>query len=253
MGKMDGLVAIVTGASRGLGRAIAKDYGREGASVVACARLASPTKLPGTVDDTASSIVAAGGVALAVPCDVADEEQVKNVVEQTMACYGRIDVLVNNAGLMLIGESFVDVDTARWDEQMLTNVRGPYLMCKYILPIMMKQRRGSIINIGSRMGFDVGRGGGVPYATSKAALHMLSNSLAVETKEHNIAINVLTPGALKSEGSSVIPWAQHDWHERVDPEDVTPGAVWLALQDAESFTGQLVMHRDFGKTWGVEG
>ena len=253
MGKMDGLVAIVTGASRGLGRAISREYGRQGARVVVCARPASPTKLPGTSDETALAIEADGGDALAVPCDVTDEGQVKNVVDQAMDRYGRIDILVNNAGVMIIGESFLEVDPARWDEQMLINVRGPYLMCRYVLPVMMKQGQGSIINIGSRMGYDVIRGGGVPYATSKAALHMLSQSLAVEAKEHNIAVNVLVPGALKSEGSSVIPWAQRDWHERVDPEEAVSSAVYLALQDAAAFSGEVLLHKEFGKTWwGIE-
>lgn len=250
MNKMKGLVAIVTGSSRGLGRAIATEYAREGAKVVACARAKSPTPLPGTAGETAEYIQRQGGEALAVACDVGNEEQVKDMVQQVMDRYGRIDVLVNNAGIMILGEKFLDIDTARWDQIMEVNVRGAYLTCRYVLPIMMDQRKGSIVNLGSLAG-TAPRIAGTAYCTSKAALHMLSQCLAEDVREYNVAVNILDPGPMKSEGSSIIPWAQHDWHIRVEPEVVGPCAVYLALQDAQSFTGQLVLHREFGKTWGI--
>ena len=125
MGKMDGLVAIVTGGSRGLGRAIAGEYAREGAKVVVCARPQSPTGLTGTIDETARGIRAEGGEAFPVPCDVSDESQVNDMVERVMERYGQIDVLVNNAGIMVLGESILEIDTARWDQNMAVNVRGP--------------------------------------------------------------------------------------------------------------------------------
>ncbi len=103
MGKVDGLVAIVTGASRGLGRAIAKEYAREGAKVVACARSQSPTGLPGTLDETAAAIWADGGEVLPLAGDVTDEAQVEQLVRQAITKYGQIDVLFNNAGAMVLG------------------------------------------------------------------------------------------------------------------------------------------------------
>lgn len=249
MGKMKGLVAIVTGSSRGLGRAIAMEYAREGARVVVCARPQSPAPLPGTIDATAQDIRDLGGDVLAVPCDVSDEEQVKSMVGQVLDRYGQIDVLVNNAGLMILGESFLDIDTARWDQLMSVNLRGPYLTCRYVLPVMMEQRRGSIINIGSPAG-SAPRIVGTAYCTSKAALHMFSQCLAEDVREYNVAVNILNPGSMKSEGSTIIPWAQHDWDERVMPEAVGPSAVFLALQDAQSLTGQLLLRSEFGETWG---
>ena len=246
--EMEGLVAIVTGASRGLGRAIAKEYGREGARVVVTARPHSPTGLPGTINETAKDIQQTGGEALAVPCDVADEDQVRAMIEQAMDRYGRIDVLVNNAGIMIPSEPFLDIGPERWDELMAVNLRGPYLTCRYVVPVMMKQRRGSIINIGTLAGA-APRPGGTAYCSSKAALHMFSLCLAEDVKDYNIAVNVLRPGALKTEGSSVIPWAQHDWNQRIEPEDVGPSAVCLALQTAESFTGHIALRSEFGKTW----
>ena len=134
---------------------------------------------------------------------------------------------------------------------MATNVRGPYLTCRYVLPVMMEQRRGSIINVGSRMAGDRGTWGGTLYSASKGALHGLSLCLAEEVREYNVAVNILSPGSMRSEGSGAIPWAQHDWHERVEPEVVGPCAVYLALQDAGSFTGRLALRSEFGVTWGT--
>ena len=181
MESMKGLVVIVTGSSRGLGRAIAAEYGRQGATVVTCARPQSTAPLPGTADDTAKIIRNQGGEALAIACDVGNEVQVKAMVQQVIDRYGRIDVLVNNAGIMILGEKFLDIDTARWDNIMEVNVRGAYLTCRYVLPVMMEQQRGSIINIGSLAGTGP-RINGAAYCCSKAALHMLSQCLAEDVR-----------------------------------------------------------------------
>ncbi len=250
MGQMDGMVAIVTGASRGLGRAIAREYAREGASVVICARSQSPTGLAGTLEETVTGIKDSGGEVFAIDCDVTDADQVNEMVRQAMERYGRIDALFNNAGAMVLGETIMEIDPVRWEQLMRVNVNGPYLCSRAVLPIMMEQRRGSIINIGSRMATDPNQGGGVLYSASKAAVHMFTYCLADEVRDYNIAVNVLSPGALRSEGSAAIPWTQRDWHERVDPSVVGPCAVYLALQDASTFTGQLAFRADFGTTWG---
>ncbi|CAI7999464.1 Uncharacterized oxidoreductase SSP0419 [Geodia barretti] len=225
MGQMDGMVAIVTGASRGLGRAIARAYAGEGASVVISARRQSPTGLAGTLEETATAIRNAGGDVLAIDCDVTDEAQVNEMVRQAMQRYGKIDVLFNNAGAMVLGESIMEIDANRWEQLMRVNVTGP-------------------------MATDPNQGGGVLYSASKAAVHMFSYCLAEEVRDHNIAVNILSPGGLRSEGSAAIPWTQRDWHERVDPSALGPCAVYLALQDATTFTGQLASRFDFGTTWG---
>lgn len=246
--QMKDMVAIITGASRGLGRAIAKEYAREGAKVVVAARSSSPTGLTGTIYQTAQDIQQAGGEALHVPCDVTDEEQVRAMVQQVMDRYGQIDVLFNSAGMMIPCEPFLDIDPQRWDQLMAVNVRGPYLTCRYVASIMMQQNRGSIINIGSRA-TQGPMAGGTAYNTSKMALEMFSLCLAEDMREYNVAVNVLSPGGMRSEGSSAIPWAQHDWRDRVDPSVVGPCAVFLALQSAKTFTGRVELRSEFGKTW----
>ena len=250
MGQMDGMVAIVTGASRGLGRAIAREYANEGASVVICARSQSPTGLAGTLQQTADDIRSNGGEALAIDCDVTDESQVNEMVRQAMERYGKIDALFNNAGMMVLGET---------DHGHRRGSLGAADADQRERPVSVQPGRaagndgttaGSIINIGSRMATDPAQGGGVLYSASKAAVHMFSYCLADEVRDHNIAVNILSPGGLRSEGSAAIPWTQRDWHERVEPSAIGPMAVYLALQDASTFTGQLASRFDFGKTWG---
>jgi NAD(P)-dependent dehydrogenase (short-subunit alcohol dehydrogenase family) len=134
---------------------------------------------------------------------------------------------------------------------MRINTRGVYLCCRAALPTMIANRRGSIINVGSRAGSDPKIQGGVAYSASKSAVHMFSFCLAEEVRKHNIAVNALSPGAMRSEGSAAMPFAKSDWHLRVDPSKVAPSAIWLALQDARSFTGKLVQRAEFGETWGT--
>jgi len=134
--KMEGMVAIVTGGSRGLGRAIAKEFAAEGAKVVVSARRSSPTGLPGTAVETAEQIREAGGEAMALTCDVSDEKQVVAMVNQTIDMYGQIDVLVNNAGVMVLGETLLDIDPEKWDQSVAANLRGPYLCSRSVLPWM---------------------------------------------------------------------------------------------------------------------
>ena len=250
--KMAGLVTLITGGSRGLGKAIAIAYAQEGAKVIVTARQNTPTGLSGTALGTAQIITAMGGSAIGLPCDVTDEEQVNTVINQIMNQYGKIDVLVNNAGLMIPCEPFLAIEPKRWDELMQVNIRGPYLTCRAVVPIMMKQSSGSIVNIGSNAAIEH-RWGGTAYCASKAALHMFNQCLAEELKEYNIAVNVLSPGGLKSEGSNAIPWAhtntQQPWHGRVEPDECGPAAISLALHSGKTLTGSVVARADYKKTW----
>lgn len=245
--QMKGLVAVVTGGSRGIGRAIAKAYAKQGARVVVTARPRTPTGLSSTIYQTAEDIQQAGGDVIPVPCDVADEEQVRAMVRNVTDHHGRIDVLVNNAGVFYPRKPVVELESDEWDETMTVNVRGPYLTCRQVLPVMMRQRQGSIINIGSRAG-TTPRAGGSVYSSSKAALQMFSLCLAEEVRDYNIAVNVLDPGGVKTDGGESGGWPPA-WHERAEPEEVGPSAVFLALQNAETFSGRVVTRAEFGISW----
>jgi 3-oxoacyl-[acyl-carrier protein] reductase len=176
---------------------------------------------------------------------------VQGLIQRTLAEFGHIDILVNNAGIS--GRGFVaEMSTEAWDRVMAVNVRGPFLTCKYTLPIMMRQRQGNIINITSRASLRYSPGGMV-YSVSKAALNRFSLNLAEEVKEYNIAVNALAPGLIFSYlGGSFTPSTARspEGLPAEPPEVVVPCTVWLARQDAHTFSGQMVSRYDFGKTWG---
>lgn len=238
-GSLDGKVAVVTGASRGIGKAIARWYGREGAIVVCTSRTTdeSPSKLPGTNDQTVREIEAEGGKALAVRCDVRLEEDVEHLRATTIDAFGRCDILVNNSGISFPGNT-LDLPIKRWDLVMEVNVRGPYLTFKAFAPHMVEQGGGLILNISSAAAVVVGAGR-LSYSVSKAALDKLTVGLAAELEPHNIKcislgleLPVLTEGfELVNPGADTSNW-EH-------PDIMGEAAVWLA-QRADSYNGQVV-------------
>jgi len=247
---LQGTVVVITGASRGIGRALAVGFAAEGAMVVAAARTQrlGEGSAEGSLEETVRQITDAGGKAIAAQCDVADEAQVKALVDRTLAEAGPIDVLINNAGILLSG-LLTEIDTAAWDQAMAVNVRGPFLTCKYVLPGMIERRKGNIINITSRAAGrdDVNR---LPYAATKAALERLTLNLAMDMKSHDIAVNILGPGLIQSRplapGQEPI---NRDGRVAEAPETVVPAALWLAQQTAENFTGRVVHRDEFGDKW----
>ena len=246
---MQGLVAVDTGSSRGIGKGIAKVFGAEGAKVVVVARSEEEGgRLPGNIHLTTQEIQEAGGQAMAFRCDVTDEEQVQALAEAVVDAYGRIDVLVNNAGVQ-VNVGLLDLQTRHWDLTMRVNLRGPFLCCKYVAPVMIEQRSGSIINITSGAGQRV-RPRGISYSVTKAGLDMVSRGLAQELEEYNIAVNSLNPGGIKTEGAVLVRPADFDWTGWVEPDVVGPAAAWLAQQTAQSFSGNVVDREEFGKSWG---
>ncbi len=230
-------VAIVTGAGRGIGRAIAIAYAAEGANVVIAAR--SEDQL----NEVADEISANGGNVLVVPTDLRNRTEVENLVQKTMESYQQIDILVNNAGINPRG-LFLDTTDKEWDEVWKINVMGVVHCCRAVLPIMKQQKSGNIINIGSGMG-QVGHANLSIYCASKAALHGLTQAIAEEVWQDGIIANVLIPGPVKTELSKPV-WkdekifrAQSDpWKE---PELVVPSALFLATQPTDSgMTGQIM-------------
>lgn len=230
-------VAIITGGGRGIGRAVAIAYAAEGASVVIAAR--SSTQL----DKVATEIAAQGGEVLAVPTDLRIREEVEHLVQKTVAHFGGIDVLVNNAGINPRG-LFLDSTDEEWEQGWQINVMGVVHCCRAALPIMQQQGSGNIINVGSGMG-QVGRSNLSVYCASKAALHGLTQSIAEEVWEDGIIANVLIPGPVKTELSKPAWENSGTFRAQSDPwkapEQVVASALFLATQSpATGMTGQIL-------------
>jgi citronellol/citronellal dehydrogenase len=253
---MHGKVAIVTGASRGIGKAIALGLAREGAKVVVAARseTAPDERLPGTIHETVAEIEKLGGEALAVRCDVTDEASVAAMVETTLAKFGRIDVLINNAAIDFPFPAR-EMPLKRWDIVMKVNVTGPFLCAKAVLPAMSAQGGGSIVNITSNAGAERGSGTvgySAVYGVSKAALDRFTWALAAEEGKHNIAVNAVKPwGVVSTEGMRM--WVPEE--DRVGwklPASMVACALFLARQDASGVTGCVAFDDEFICWHGLE-
>jgi len=245
---LSGKTAIVTGGSRGIGKAISLALARAGANIVIAARSEEePPSLPGTIHKTAEEIKVLGGKALPVRCDVTAADEVQNMVEKTMSIYGTIDILVNNAGV-LHGATFLETEISDFDNIWRVNILGVFLCTRAVLPIMIQQKSGSIISISSGLA-DSTHPGNSAYSASKAALNRMMLKLAGEVAEHNVAVNLLNPGGMvRSEG--MIARVPADVADSLPPPSVAgPPAVWLAAQDAASYTGKIVQASTFGSEW----
>jgi citronellol/citronellal dehydrogenase len=237
--KLEGKVAIVTGASRGIGKAIAIALAKEGANVVVAARTEQEGgRLPGTIHKTADEIRALGRRALAIRTDVTKEESVEELATRTVQEFGAIDILVNNAGINFAAK-VLDIPIKRWDLVIAVNLRGTFLCTKAVLPTMVKRRSGNIINLSSVVGtrmimFDVA------YGVAKAAIERFTRGLAEELKEYNIAVNALCPSLTDTEGfGQWMPGVDRSGWQR--PEMWGRYAVFLASQDASSLTGKVLI------------
>lgn len=207
-------VAIVTGASKGLGRQIAKRFAAEGIQVVACARSAE------LLNDLAKE---AKQNILPFPCDVTDASQVQALIEYTIEQTGQLDYLINNAGL----GRFAPIDQLSeedWDAMINLNLKGCFLTAKYAIP-HLKKTKGHIVNISSIAG-SVAFAGGGGYCTSKAGLNMLSEALSIELKPHEVRVTTISPGSIKTEFNQPKDYA-------LEPEQVA-NAVWTVISAPKS-------------------
>jgi len=244
MGLLDGRKALVTGGTRGIGRAICELFSAEGAHVAVAGR---SEVLLGEVCDT---ITAAGGTALPVQMDVKDESSIKNAVSTVTSEFVHIDILVNNAGIIAL-ERLNSTTTQTWDEVMGTNVRGVFLTCREVLPEMMQRRSGRIINVGST----AGRRGYVEqgaYCASKHALAGLTKVLAIETQDFGIRVNLLSPGGVLTDLSSSLRASRgepEDSPEWMTAEEVAKGALYLCSQDGAAMSDELILRRYASEPW----
>jgi 2-dehydro-3-deoxy-D-gluconate 5-dehydrogenase len=183
---LSGKVAVITGGSKGLGRAIAAGLARAGADVVITSRTAADLEM------VAVELRQHGHQALSLRSDMSDEGSIRIMVQEVVDHFGHIDILVNNAGIEGVG-AIVEMDAEYWDHVLDVNLRGPMLCCKYVGPHMIGRRRGKVINVASVLASRVARYMGA-YAASKAALVQLTRTLALEWIRHNIQVNALCPG-----------------------------------------------------------
>jgi NAD(P)-dependent dehydrogenase (short-subunit alcohol dehydrogenase family) len=257
---VEGKVAIVTGASAGIGRAYALALAGAGATVIAAARTLgrADREMPerNTLTEVVRSAEPLPGRIFAQVCDMENEVDIAQAVGQAAANLGRIDVLVNNAGLLWSSDP-LDISCEDWDRLMRTNLRGPYLATKHVAPHMMRQRSGSIINITAAAGElapDKNFKGTLAYAISKAGLNRLSYFMAAELKPYGIAVNSLSPGYVLSDTAAARrPEARAGGkHKPATPEVMGPALLHLAQQSADTLTGQILHTDEFGKSWPVE-
>ena len=248
--ELKGSVAIVTGSSRGLGKAVAMALAREGAKVAVVARSETEGRFPGTIYKVEEEIKAAGGHAIAVRCDLTRPEDIERMAKEVLDAFGRVDILVNNAAAVVNG-SVQSTRLDHWNLAFDLNVRAPFLCAKYVLPGMTARGAGSIVNITSGASRSTSPTN-IPYAASKAALERMTLAMAEEVREHNVAVNALNPGGMRTEGVVYYRPKDFDWTGWASPEERCPAVLYLARQDAKGLTGKIVNASDFGKAWGNE-
>jgi citronellol/citronellal dehydrogenase len=192
VGKLDGRVAIVTGSSRGIGKAIACRLAAEGCDIVVAAKTAEPNpKLPGTIHDTAREVEALGRRALPVACDVRDADQIEARVKGTLDAFGRVDILVNNAGA-LWWFPVLETPPKRFDLVMGVNARAAFFCARAVLPAMIEAKWGHIVNMSPPIDPKIAAGA-VAYFISKFGMTLIAHGLAEEVRDHNVAVNALWP------------------------------------------------------------
>ncbi len=232
-------VAIVTGASRGIGKAIAIALGREGATVVVVARASDdrPLKLPGTVDETARRAQTEGGKAIAISADLTKDEEIERVAKAALERFGRVDILINNAAIDFPAP-VLDLPIKRFDLIMALDLRAPYLLARHVLPGMIKQGGGMILNVSSLAALNQ-YPGQLPYGMAKAALERFTWGLAQEMQGKRITVNCLRVDVpIASEGFVMNfgdrPMDKSRWEKTAVGAEA---ALWMLRQDPAGFNG----------------
>jgi len=239
-------VALVTGAGRGIGQAIALALARDGASLVAVSRTLSE------IQDTVIKARALGSQALAIRADIANQSDITKMVAETLQTFGTVDILVNNAGIQGPIGCLVDNDVNAWIKTVMVNLVGTFLCCRAVLPVMIQQKRGKIINL-SGGGATAPRPNFSAYASSKAAIVRLTETLAEEVKPYNIQVNAIAPGAINTKmleeviqageaaGEIALSQAKRQKQTGGDPIDkVIDLVLFLASDMSGNLTGKLI-------------
>jgi 3-oxoacyl-[acyl-carrier protein] reductase len=226
-----GQVAVVTGAGRGIGAAVARTLARLGATAVLCGRTQT------TLDATASQIVDAGGKTEVVPCDVTVLHQLEYAAARVDSTFRRLDILVNNAGVGGFKDPLHLLMPEDWDRIVNTNLRGVYYAIRAFAPIMIRGYSGHIINISSLAGKNA-LPNGAAYAASKWGLNGLTYSVAEELRAHNIRVSVICPGSTETELS---PHEGKDPNKMLQPDDIAHAVAMLVTQAPQSFVSEILL------------
>lgn len=240
-GRLSGAVAVVTGASAGIGEAIAKTFAREGASVAIVARN------PAEIRRVAAEIEAAGGAALAVPADVTRAEDVSAMVDAVVKRWGGIEILVNGVGGWVKLAPVTEIEEEEWDRVITLNLKSAFLCIRAVSRVMMDRGRGRIINIGSQSGSapNLQSDSNLPYAASKGALLVLTRHLAKQLGPHGITVNAVSPGTTLTERVRKV-WdaatvakkaAANPLRCLVEPQDTADAVLFLASEEGRHVTG----------------
>ena len=258
-GPLKGRNALVTGASRGIGEAIAARLAMEGANVVVSARTAEDgeSRLPGTLHETVDRIKRAGGDATFIKADLAQAVERERLIEEAVAAYGPVDILVNNAAITYY-IPVIDFPEKRFKLMMEVQVYAPFHLSQLVLPSMRERKQGWIVNISYGAGIHpkppyTRRTGGAVYGMCKAALERFTTGLASEVYDDNIAVNVVSPGLVDTPGVAVHGLINEATKDRVQPIKYIAEAVYrLASGDAKTMTGIIGYAEPFLKELGVE-
>ena len=241
MKKLENRIAIVTGSSQGIGKAIALAFGQQGAKVVATARTTD------AIESVASQLKEMGTEALAITADLSVETDIRCIIEETVKTFGGIDILVNNAAIIHPRIDLVDFDNNLWRQVIDVNLIAPALLTKIVLPFMIKNRFGTILNISS-IGGRKGSKGRSAYRATKAGLISLTESIAAEVKPYGIDVNCICPGGVDTEGfrEAFDSQGREQDAKLMRPEEIAELAVFMASDASSAITGSAI--DAFGET-----